>query len=599
LVAANTVGEVVTDQWGNKKLYPFFPGTQEKVALLSSNANEYAGERDPDWNGTNWEYYDSSNTKHLSIADMVTALQANKLPLNSYNWVSIGHTADGWYSDWIVTLTEAQTTTFASNVAKTLNAWSGGKTMTVDLPASYKKEDGTAYTGNVKASYAYLNPENTEFAESMPGNLAAIRSDQSEAELVSYGMVAVDLTGENGEKLQPGAPATLTFPVDPAKMKFTPSDGHKMPLWSFNEETGLWVEEGEATYSSSLQAYVGTVDHFSWHNLDYPESRASLQVKVLDKYESPIVGIPVDFDGQRISYTNAEGVATCVVPSNTDMVISIESSAYGNYADDEYGWPDQSKIIKQNVTLSAGDSKMITLQMPAKAPVISGTVINEGSGSKLCTLWIVYGNALETNRVVSDLVGKFSIIAPTSFRGTAKLIAMFGDGSKAEQAIEITDADQTVDITVNSSAVAGAGLIVVAGEGLNTWYQIPDGNNGVWDGEVSVDANNKLTAYFNVGGNNKEWGGVNVTIPDYNESKTSYVSSSNAFNYFKEGMGGWTQIECRNGELTIEVTKNGDVYSFKVNGPGTLIDRSLGMDWDTALPVTVGAEFSIKNVSVE
>ena len=108
LVAANTVGEVVTDQWGNKKLYPFFPGTQEKVALLSSNANEYAGKRDPDWNGTNWEYYDSSNTKHLSIADMVTALQANKLPLNSYNWVSIGHTADGWYSDWIVTLTEAQ-----------------------------------------------------------------------------------------------------------------------------------------------------------------------------------------------------------------------------------------------------------------------------------------------------------------------------------------------------------------------------------------------------------------------------------------------------------------------------------------------------------
>ena len=108
LVAANTVGEVVTDQWGNKKLYPFFPGTQEKVALLSSNANEYAGVRDPDWTGTDWEYYDSSNTKHLSIVKMVPALQANKLPLNQYNWVKIGHTADGWYSDWIVTLAEAK-----------------------------------------------------------------------------------------------------------------------------------------------------------------------------------------------------------------------------------------------------------------------------------------------------------------------------------------------------------------------------------------------------------------------------------------------------------------------------------------------------------
>ncbi len=106
-VKANTVGEVVTDEWGNKKLYPYFPGTTEKVGLLSSNSNEYAGTRDPDWNGTDWERYEGS-TKHLSIAKLIPALQANKLPLNQYNWVTIGGTADHYYSDWIVTLTEAK-----------------------------------------------------------------------------------------------------------------------------------------------------------------------------------------------------------------------------------------------------------------------------------------------------------------------------------------------------------------------------------------------------------------------------------------------------------------------------------------------------------
>ncbi|MBO4720938.1 MAG: hypothetical protein J5658_13860 [Prevotella sp.] len=105
-VDASTVGEIGY-VYGNKVLYPYFPNTTEKVGLLSSNSNEYAGDRDPDWDGTDWEYYEGS-TKHLSIEKMIPALQANKLPLNQYNWVVIGGTADGWYSDWIVTLTEAQ-----------------------------------------------------------------------------------------------------------------------------------------------------------------------------------------------------------------------------------------------------------------------------------------------------------------------------------------------------------------------------------------------------------------------------------------------------------------------------------------------------------
>ena len=258
-----------------------------------------------------------------------------------------------------VTLTEVQTESFSAATAKTFDVgWSG---MKVALPASYKDANGNAYTGTVTAKSAYLNPNNVDFPERMPGNLTAIRTDDSEAALISYGMVSVELTGDAGQKLQPGSPATLIFPVDPTKMKVAPNNGDKMPLWSFDEDTGIWEEEGEATYDASLQAYVGDVDHFSWHNLDYPEVRATLNAKVVDNAGNPIVGIPVDFDGQRTAYTNADGIATCIVPSNTKMLIQVNSTAYGNYAEviDEYGWPsiDETKIVKPLVSTKNGRVK--------------------------------------------------------------------------------------------------------------------------------------------------------------------------------------------------------------------------------------------------
>jgi hypothetical protein len=108
LVDASTVG-VIGEVYGNKVLYPYFPGTTEKVARLSDNSNQYAGTPDTHtWTDADWEYYDGDNTKHLSIVNMTNALRANKLPRNDKSWITIGGTADHYYSDWIVTLTEAK-----------------------------------------------------------------------------------------------------------------------------------------------------------------------------------------------------------------------------------------------------------------------------------------------------------------------------------------------------------------------------------------------------------------------------------------------------------------------------------------------------------
>ena len=59
-------------------------------------------------------------------------------------------------------------------------------------------------------------------------------------------------------------------------------------------------------------------------------------------------------------------------------------------------------------------------------------VTNEGTGSKVCLLWIKYG-VQETSRAISNLDGSYSMMAPANYTGEATLVAQFGDGFKVEK----------------------------------------------------------------------------------------------------------------------------------------------------------------------
>lgn len=473
--------------------------------------------------------------------------------------------------------------------------------MKVELPANgFVTEAGDAYNGAVKAQAVYLDPDDYNFSNSMPGDLTALRTDNSEAQLVSYGMVAVELTDGSGNKLQlaPGKTATLTFSV-PEKFKGGTLPA-TIPLWSFDESKGLWIEEGAATLNGAGDAYVGTVTHFSWHNLDQPQLRATLKVKVQDSNGGAVPGVLVDIDGQRKVYTNNDGIATCTVPSNTPMYVMIPSEAYGNYAEvlNEYGYAtlDETKIVMQSdVLLAPQEEKTITLTMPTKVPVISGKITNEGTGTQLCVVWIQYGTGNETNHFFSDYEGNFSMLAPASYRGAATFVAQYGDGYKVTKAINITDADQTIYLTANTSAQATPGVLMVLGDGLNLRYMLPDANDESWNSVTITESGLNMYAYMNKQAEG-QWGDVHLSIPDYVDgtTTTSYTSSNNSFHYMMEGWGGWTQLSSV-GVLTVNVTRSGDNFTFKIsNADGQLIDRTMGMDWDNAALVKFTVEFSAK-----
>ncbi|MCL2178311.1 MAG: hypothetical protein FWC28_06380 [Proteobacteria bacterium] len=169
--------------------------------------------------------------------------------------------------------------------------------MQVNLRASaLARADGSDYTGMVTADMLYLEPNNKNFSELMPGgDLAAIDSSGNETMLISYGMIDVNFSDENGRPLQlkDGSPAELTFPV-PAGMENNPPA--TIPLWSFNEEQGIWLEEGVAQrvrQADGTYIYRGEAKHFSWWNLDVAAPPAIFTGRVLNCNGNPAQGVKV------------------------------------------------------------------------------------------------------------------------------------------------------------------------------------------------------------------------------------------------------------------------------------------------------------------
>ncbi|MDR1516888.1 MAG: hypothetical protein LBS52_02115 [Dysgonamonadaceae bacterium] len=245
--------------------------------------------------------------------------------------------------------------TFDAASAKTLSV--GG--MKVNVPASaFVREDGTAYSGTVNADMFYLDPKDEQFAEMMPGgDLSGLRSNNTEAQLISYGMTDVIFTDDAGRRLQlaSGKESELTFPI-PAGM--TGNAPETMPLWSFDEERGIWREEGTATKSGNV--YVGKVKHFSWVNLDYPERLVKIKGKVTDCQNKPVAYVQItaeqtdDKNNGTVAFTYINGEYILYVPTNTAVTVSIKSEDYWGYTPEiSYNIAAQSAetTITQNFSL--------------------------------------------------------------------------------------------------------------------------------------------------------------------------------------------------------------------------------------------------------
>lgn len=175
----------------------------------------------------------------------------------------------------------------------TIDAGSGGTATLangskVEIPANgLVTASGEVYEGEVNMSVRYQDPSAVSFGAFVAGgDMLARRTDQSSTILYSYGILRVQLTGSGGEKLQlaAGKPSTLTVAIPESQLATAPPT---IPLWYFDEEEGVWQEEGAATRQGNQ--YIGTVKHFTDWNCDDPNEFATIIGKVVDCDGSPIL----------------------------------------------------------------------------------------------------------------------------------------------------------------------------------------------------------------------------------------------------------------------------------------------------------------------
>jgi hypothetical protein len=112
-------------------------------------------------------------------------------------------------------------------------------------------------------------------ARAFPGKFEGTRPSGQQGLIESYGTAEFILTQDGSPvQLAPGRKATIEIPIFTAKNRdgSAVKEGDVFPLWSLNERSGTWIEEGSgrvvAAASPSGLALRGDVTHFSWWNHD-------------------------------------------------------------------------------------------------------------------------------------------------------------------------------------------------------------------------------------------------------------------------------------------------------------------------------------------
>lgn len=445
--------------------------------------------------------------------------------------------------------------TYSSSSDQTLQAGE----MKIDMPQDGYKVDGTGvgYTGKVKSEMVYLDPNNERFSEMMPGgDLAAVRSDNSSAQLVSYGMTDLNMYAENGDKLQlkDGCKAKLTFPI-PAGMGENPPAS--IPLWSFNEKTGLWEEEGSAALQGNV--YVGEVAHFSWVNLDDPEKQGTVYGYVKDDTGKVLPGVRLSI-GQLLTstVTQSNGYYSHDVPANTDFCITVKDLYYGGI--------DQKVSVKVPA-LSPGERRQVDITLPHLVRVY-GKVMNERGDGIRSAVWVQTEKA-KTEVLQTDVDGNFSVYVPKDMKGKATVYARTYRGDEVSKDITIKDKDVYVELILSGSGGVNTNVIHIFSDVLgNEEWPIPTYTSPL-SGVLLLDDAMMLVP--------EEKANIlmSIKVANYDKEKTTYTDvTAYVANQAEKRLFQTVQGK----EMKCTIQRNGNDFVFSLVGDGVFGKESSDED---------------------
>ena len=325
-----------------------------------------------------------------------------------------------------------------------------GNNSSVSFPANgiIDRSTNSAYAGSVKVYSTYLSPEDPNLASIMPGNLTGLTTNNEQKLLQTYGMIAVELEGGAGEKLNlaAGKIATISMPIPASMVASAPAT---IPLWYFNDTTGVWIEQGTATKQGSN--YLGTVSHFSFWNCDVPSNFVNLKMTLNNQSQQPLVAHKVVLKKLQDSstatgYTDATGTVSGAVPNG----VLLERKIYDRC---------NNLISTQNIGPfnASTDLGIVTVNSPGAVNLtITGTVTKCNSSPVTNGFADISLENVNYRAAVNN--GSFSITIQRC-SGTSTAMQISATDIDANQQSNVTSTNVTTG-NVNAGTIVACGLSV-------------------------------------------------------------------------------------------------------------------------------------------
>jgi hypothetical protein len=398
-------------------------------------------------------------------------------------------------------LTNVKLFLMSEGTRQNLNAATGGTINVGSAGASAKFEanglvtsGGSAFSGTAKVAIRHLDPDNNSFAAYFAGDQAALRSNGDRADLISYGVLRVDIRSTSGEQLQPapGKPAEITYPIPASMLANAPAS---MPLWFFDEQKGFWVEEGTATKQGNK--YVGTVTHFTDWNCDYPSTESGTLSGTVDCGGIPMPNVVIRI-GQTVAVTDQDGHYTRRVPAGVDLVVFVDPAMNAAL------YTSTPVTVSQ---LTRGESRTANITLTSKCPsTISGTLTDDQDRPIAGRVAWIDGDGYAYPATTLD--GVFHLRVPENTSVTLEGFSWACTGSKLHTAMSGNAGD---DVNIGNLKVCGTEEPIVGDIDISAFDSLvyavlsPDGSKIAINGDAPVmvvrnTSDGTLVSTANLGG---------------------------------------------------------------------------------------------------
>ncbi len=351
-----------------------------------------------------------------------------KIILLPFNAIGSIESANGG----MVNLTDGTTLEFPSNAIVDLN--------------------GNEYNGTVSISAQPLNADDPDLSFKMPGDLVGDKENGDRGSLASMGMVAVEMRSSTDDLLQikSGSKVEIRMHVPAEMINNVPST---IPMWYFDEATGFWKEQGQATLDGNT--YVAQVGHFSYWNYDAWFPAVKWGATFVYENGSPASQIQVcisiiNLATTKCAYTNEAGVVCGLVAANELLLMEVKT-------------PCGETILSQQIGPFSDSTMSGPFTIPSAAlelTSISGTAVNCDGDPVTNGYAKIKLNDVNYYTVMDAATGTFDLAVINCNESDATVTAL-----------DVAAVKQSLPLTFAYAPIINAGTITVC-EAINEFIDI-------------------------------------------------------------------------------------------------------------------------------